>query len=142
MQIKFGEHAYTLRRLPRVNGSLFTASFEVGSEKFESIKAVLSSESNTQSIEVDSGNDVKVYANFTVLRQVSYVYESDGTTTCGFELSRKDLQEQVNDQKQVISEQGSSIDSILAEVIPAIMDEVMAYISQASETKEQSNGTS
>ena len=121
----FGNNQYTFRRMS-MSGSVVTITFLPGDgDTFESLREMLNDERNTEVIRVVN-TEVSVvsrYEGYTKLTDFAMTADGDDLYVVAY-LKRKDLSEQLLELRHENRALTETIDTIMTEVIPALLMEV------------------
>lgn len=127
MQIAFGSYTFETDSKPRESGSTLVVSFFPGEMSFESVKELLHSPVNTQSVVLIDGQHETEYHNFTVYKELQF-HDKGEVIVATATLNKEDLATQVRRLADAVEAQGVSIedtnnaiDEIMTVVIPELL---------------------
>ena len=127
MQIAFGSYTFETDSKPRESGSTLVVSFFPNEMPFESVKELLHSPLNTQSVVLIDEQHETEYHNFTVYKELQF-YDKGEVIVAAATLNKEDLATQVRRLADAVESQGVSIedtnnaiDEIMTVVIPELL---------------------
>lgn len=119
----FGNNSYTFKRMSMSGAAVVITFFPHDGDTFESLRGILNDERNTEVIRVVNTevSIVSRYEGYTKLTDFAMTADGEELYVVAA-LKRKDLTEQLLELRHENRELNETIDAIMTEVIPALME--------------------